>query len=196
MLCAGANPHTAVPLIQIRNAAGRQAFDLNQVCVIAADVQSSRNALKGDIVLKNILVPTDGSGASRNAARYAVALAKATGAKITALHVAPTHKFEVYEDYVPPDFMMPSDYAAKAKKVSQRHLDIVRKLAESAGVRFRGEYTLGDSPAEAIVRAARKYGCDGIVMGSHGRTGMQRLLLGSQTRKVLAASKVPVVVVP
>ena len=128
-LRSGANLHAAAPSIQISNAALRQAFDLNQACVIAADVQSSRNALEGDIVFKNILVPTDGSGASRNAARYAVALAKATGARITALHVAPTHKFEVYEDYVPPDLMMPSDYAAKAKKVSQRHLDVVRKLA-------------------------------------------------------------------
>lgn len=91
--------------------------------------------------------------------------------------------------------MLSPEYAAKAKKVAQRHLDAVRKIAESAGVTFTGQYALSDFPADAIVTAAKKYRCDGIVMGSHGRSGMRRLLLGSQTQKVLASAKVPVVVI-
>jgi nucleotide-binding universal stress UspA family protein len=91
--------------------------------------------------------------------------------------------------------MFPPAYAAKAKKVAQRYLDGVRTLAESAGVKFAGQYALSDFPADAIVKAAKKYHCDGIVMGSHGRSGVAKLLLGSQTQKVLAAAKVPVVVV-
>lgn len=146
-------------------------------------------------MFKNILVPTDGSALSRNAAKRAVALAKATGATITGFHAAPSYKFELYADYVPPDLMLPAEYAAQAKKVAQRHLDTVRKLAESAGVKFSGQYALSDYPADAIVRAAKKYRCDGIVMGSHGRSGMSRILLGSQTQKVLASAKVPVVVI-
>jgi len=146
-------------------------------------------------MFKNLLVPTDGSALSRHAAKRAVALAKATGAKVTGFHVAPTYKFEFYADYVPPDLMLPPEYEAKAKKVAQRHLDAVRKLADAAGVKFVGQYALSDFPGEAIVAAARKYRCDGIVMGSHGRSGMSRLLLGSQTQKVLASAKVPVVVI-
>ena len=146
-------------------------------------------------MFKNILVPTDGSALSRNAAKRAVALAKATGAAITGFHAAPSYTFEIYEDYVRPDFMLPAAYAVRAKKVAQRYLETVRKLAESAGVRFSGQYVLSNSPADAIVRAAKKYRCDGIVIGSHGRRGISRILLGSQTQKVLASAKVPVVVI-
>jgi nucleotide-binding universal stress UspA family protein len=145
-------------------------------------------------MFKHILVPTDGSLLSRNAAKRAVALAKATGAKITGFHVAPSYKFEVYTDYVPPDFMLPAEYGAKAKKVSERHLEPIRKLAEAAGVPFAGQYAMSDYPADAIVKAVKKYGCDGIVMGSHGRNGIARLLLGSETQKVLVSTRVPVVV--
>ena len=147
-------------------------------------------------MFKHILVPTDGSVLSRNAAKRAVALAKATGARITGFHVTPSYRLEVYTDYLPRDFMFPPQHAAKAKKVAQRHLNVVRKLAETAGVKFDGEYALSDFPADAIVKAAKKFRCDGIVMGSHGRSGLSRLLLGSQTQKVLAASGIPVVVVP
>lgn len=146
-------------------------------------------------MFKNILVPTDGSAVSRNAAKRAVALAKATGAAITCFHAAPTYRFEFYTDYVPPDFLLPAEYAAQAKKVAQRHLDSVAKLAAAAGVKFTGQYVLSDSPAEAILKAAKTYRCDGIVMGSHGRSGMGKLLLGSQTQKVLASAKIPVVVI-
>jgi nucleotide-binding universal stress UspA family protein len=146
-------------------------------------------------MFKNILVPTDGSTLSRNAARRAVALAKATGARITAFHAAPTYKLKLYGEYLPPDLMLPPEYSAKAKKVAQRHLDVVRKMAASAGVKCDADYVLSDFPGEAIVKAARKHRCDGIVIGSHGRSGVRKLLLGSQTQKVLAAAKMPVVVV-
>lgn len=86
-------------------------------------------------------------------------------------------------------------HAVRASNPFEFHLDAVRKIAESAGVTFTGQYALSDFPADAIVTAAKKYRCDGIVMGSHGRSGMRRLLLGSQTQKVLASAKVPVVVI-
>lgn len=146
-------------------------------------------------MFKNILVPIDGSALSRNAARRAVELAGATGATITALHVAPSYKFEIYADYIPPDFMLPADYAQKAKKVSQRYLDAIRKIGDAAGVKVVTHHVLSDFPADAIVKAAGKYRCDSIVMGSHGRSGVSKLLLGSQTQKVLASAKVPVVVI-
>ena len=97
-------------------------------------------------MFKNILVPTDGSALSRNGAKGAVALAKAMGATVTGFHVAPTYKFEVYAEYVPRDFMFPDAYAAKTKKVAERHLAAVKKIADSAGVKFSGHYALSDYP--------------------------------------------------
>jgi len=146
-------------------------------------------------MFKNILVPTDGSALSKNAAKKAVVLAKATGARITAFHVAPAYHFELHEDYVPRDFMFQKDFLARAKTVAQRHLDAVKKIADSAGVRCEAFHAVSDFAADAIVKAARKYKCDGIVMGSHGRGRLSGLFLGSVTQKVLASSKIPVVIV-
>jgi nucleotide-binding universal stress UspA family protein len=59
---------------------------------------------------------------------------------------------------------------------------------------LRAEHVMSDNIAESIVRAAREYGCDSIVMASHGRRGLSKVLLGSETQKVLVESDVPVVV--
>lgn len=143
---------------------------------------------------KHFLVPTDGSTLSMRTVRDAVKLARKLGAKITAFHVAPTFHIEVYTDYVPPDMITPQEHAALAKKTAARHLEAVRKAAAAAGVSCKGDYVMSDFPAEAIVKAARKHRCDLIVMGSHGRSGISKLLLGSQTSKVLAQSRIPVLV--
>lgn len=143
---------------------------------------------------KSILVPTDGSALSRRSIRDAAKLAHALGAKITGFYVAPTYHIEVYADYVPPDLITPQQHAANAKKVAQRHLDAVRKIAAENDVSYSGYHVMSDFPADAIVKAARKHKCDLIYMGSHGRSGLSKLLLGSQTSKVLAQSRIPVLV--
>jgi nucleotide-binding universal stress UspA family protein len=146
-------------------------------------------------MFRNILVPTDGSELSVRAARLAITLAKTTGSKITAFHVAPPYEFRVYEEYIPSNFVTMSQYEENVKRVAGRHLDAIRKLAEDAGVSFEANYTKSDFPGHAIVEAAEKYGCDSIVMGSHGRGAVGAIILGSETLKVLASSKLPVVVV-
>lgn len=143
---------------------------------------------------KNILVPTDGSALSNRSIRDAVLLAKKLGATVTGFHVAPTYHIEVYTDYVPPDLITPQQHAASAKKTAQRHLEAVRKAATASGVPCATYYVMSDVPADAIVKAARKYKCDLIYMGSHGRSGLSKLLLGSQTSKVLSHSRIPVLV--
>ena len=145
-------------------------------------------------MFKNILVPTDGSPVSHAAARKAVALARATGAQITAFHVAPAYHFPVREEHVPAGFMLPDDYEAKMQKTADRHLGPVLALAMDGGVACGAHYALSDSPAEAIVSAARRYGCDCIVMGTHARKGLSRLLRGSETQKVLVSTELPVFV--
>lgn len=143
---------------------------------------------------KNILVPTDGSTLSQRTIRDAAKLAKKLGATLTGFHVAPTYHIEVYTDYVPPDLITPQQHALSAKKAALRHLDVVKKEASANGVRATGYYVMSDFPADAIVKAAHKYKCDLIYMGSHGRSGLSKLLLGSQTSKVLAHSRIPVLV--
>lgn len=145
-------------------------------------------------MFRNILVPIDGSALSRKAVKQAVELAKATGAQVTGFHVAPAYKFNVYADYVPPDFVMPKDYEVRARKIAEKHLEVVKKAAAAAGVKSAGYYTTSDFAADAIVKAAKKYRCDLIAMASHGRSGLSKILLGSETQKVLANTGIPVLV--
>jgi nucleotide-binding universal stress UspA family protein len=149
---------------------------------------------QGEHMYKNLLVPTDGSALSHRTIRDAAKLAAKLGAKITGFYVAPTYHIEVYTDFVPPDMMTPDQHKTAAKKTAQRHLEVVRKAAADNGVACDADYALNDNPAEAIIKAAHKHKCDLIYMGSHGRSGISKLLLGSQTSKVLAHSRLPVLV--
>jgi nucleotide-binding universal stress UspA family protein len=144
------------------------------------------------MIYKHILVATDGSAASRNAVRSAVGLARSLGSRLTALHVMPPHDFSFYGDYVPADFIPSKQYEQMVKKTGSRYLDAVKKAA--AGVRVKGLQVTGSRPYEEILKAARNNGCDLIVMASQSR-GISRLLLGSQTAKVLANATIPVMVV-
>lgn len=143
---------------------------------------------------KHILVPTDGSSLSRRTIRDAAKFAAKLGAKITGFYVAPTYHIEVYTDYVPPDLITPQEHKAAAKKTAERYLEVVQKAAAENEVTYAGDYVLSDYPADAIIKAAHKHKCDLIYMGSHGRSGLSKLLLGSQTNKVLANSRIPVLV--
>lgn len=143
---------------------------------------------------KHLLVPTDGSALSHRTIRDAVKLARTLGASITGFYVAPTFHIEIYTDYVPPDVITPQQHAANAKKTAQRHLDVMRKDAAAARVKCDGYFVMSDFPADEIVKAARKHKCDLIFMGSHGRSGISKLLLGSQTSKVLSQARIPVLV--
>lgn len=145
-------------------------------------------------MFRHILVPTDGSDLSHTAAINAVALAKLIGAHITAFHVAEPYSTNVQEEHVPLHFMLPDDYDKAVQAQAAPHLADVKKLAEVAGVHCDLRVVMSNFPAEAIVDAAEQLGCDAIVMGSHGRSGFSKLLLGSETQKVLVRTKVPVLV--
>ena len=145
-------------------------------------------------MFRNILVPTDGSALSRKAVKKAVTLAKKTGARVTGFHVAPAYKFNVHADYIPPDFLIPRQYEALQKKVAARHLEVIKKECGAAGVKCTAWFVCSDFPADAIVKAAKKYKCDLIAMASHGRSGLSKLLLGSETQKVLAGTNIAVLV--
>ena len=142
---------------------------------------------------KHILVPTDGSELSANAAREAIAVARAFGAKVTGIHV--TTPFHVFA--LDPVMVTGTEgtYEAEAKAMASKALSTIGTLAKQKEIAFGSVHASGERPWEEIIKAAKGEGCDLIVMASHGRRGLRKLVLGSQTSEVLADSPVPVLVV-
>jgi nucleotide-binding universal stress UspA family protein len=141
---------------------------------------------------QHILLPIDGSELSLRAAKEGIALAKLCKASVHALHViSPFHQAAYLGTFLAATELAYND---EARTNGERYLADIRTLADAAGVPFDGQSTLGDQPSEAIVQIATDKHCDLIVMGSHGWRGMTRLLLGSETQKVLLRSEIPVLV--
>ena len=121
-----------------------------------------------------------------------IELATLCQGKITVLHVIPPFQTIAYMGAL----LAATEFAynEQAKADGAQYLADIRSMAEAAGVPFEGEADFGDQPSETILGVAKAKQCDLIVMGSHGRRGMTRLLLGSETQKVLLGSQVPVLV--
>ena len=146
-------------------------------------------------MFKVILVPIDGTTQSNRAVKTAAALATDLGATLIVFHASHTYQSLYYPDGVgmtwPPKTQYEKDASAGADKV----LGSASALAKKLGVKATTAHSYSDSPAEAIVAMAKKFKADLIVMASHGRRGLDKLLLGSETQKVLAHTKLPVLVV-
>lgn len=143
---------------------------------------------------KHILFPTDGSAPSSRALVHAVQLAAAMGAKLTGLYVKQAPTPIVFEGLKPVAWVQPDEHAAMSAKAAATYLGAVERTATKAGVACECVAVDGEYPADAILELARKRKCDVIVMASHGRRGLQGILLGSETQRVLAQAKVPVLV--
>ena len=147
-------------------------------------------------MFKHILLPTDGSEFSDKAVTVAIEVAKALGAKITALHVVGAyHPVLPDEGVIVPEITVlkkrfEEEQAARAKKI----LGDVKEAAQRAGVACDLVVATGDVPYEMIIDQATKSNCDVIIMASHGRRGLRGILLGSETQKVLIHGKIPVLV--
>ena len=143
-------------------------------------------------MFKHILLPTDGSELSEAAIQKGVQFAKSINAELTGFHVIlPFHVFtlqtEMLED-------TKEQYERQSKVQAEQFLGVIKKAAEKAGVSCDTEYVTSSHPYEMIIKAAEKKGCDLIMMASHGRRGMQGLLIGSETQKVLTHTMIPVLV--
>lgn len=143
-------------------------------------------------MFKRLLVPTDGSELSLRAARIAIDLALSYDAELHAFHVVPSYSTMPYIT----ELLAVSEmqYCAEAKARADRYLDEIRLLAEQAGVTCSSSQVIDDSPHKAIAAAVKEHGCDLVVMASHGWRGLNRLLLGSETHKLLLETDVPVLV--
>jgi nucleotide-binding universal stress UspA family protein len=145
---------------------------------------------------KHILVPTDGSELSNKAVKQAIEVAKALGARITAVHIVGTYHLPLPDDgFATPEIpaltkRFEEEEATRAKKI----LGSVEKAAKIAGVECDVIVATSEVPYEMIIDQATRFKCDLIIMASHGRSGLQGILLGSVTQKVLTHSKIPVLV--
>ncbi len=141
---------------------------------------------------KNILIATDGSELADKGVTHGLALAKATGAKVIVVTVSdPWTAFVTGE--IGASFPI-DEYERACEVNASAILSAVEKRAEAAGVTCQKRYVKDQFPAEGILETAKDDGADLIVMASHGRSGVQRLLLGSQANTVVTHSKVPVLV--
>jgi nucleotide-binding universal stress UspA family protein len=143
-------------------------------------------------MFKRILVPTDGSEITGHAVATAIGLAKAVGAEIFTLCVKEPFPYGAVAEMQPTP---PQEFFDAQERSAARHVRAVMDACEAAGVRCHGETIEGMQPWEAIIEYAQKKGCDLIVMGSHGRSGLASLFLGSETDDVLKHTKLPVLVV-
>ena len=143
---------------------------------------------------KRILLAVDGSTLSKKAATHAIGLAASTGADLvvmTVVHRYPVAYFEGSITYNANDI---GEVEKKWVAEAQARLDVVRSQADAAGVKTRTSVVKSALVAESVIAASRKHKADLIVMASHGRKGIKRLLLGSETQHVLTHSTLPVLV--
>jgi nucleotide-binding universal stress UspA family protein len=143
---------------------------------------------------KKILVATDGSTLSKKAVRSAIDLAGTVGAELVALYVVPRYPVSYFEGGVT---ISSQDVARIEKQWGEKGeavVEAVRTAAEAEGIKSRAVVSRSDLVAESILSAVKKYKCDLVVMASHGRRGLKRILLGSETQHVLTHSSVPVLV--
>lgn len=148
-------------------------------------------------MFKHLLLPTDGSALAAKGVKIGVRLAKALGARVTGVCVI--------EPYLPPmmpeatvlgaSALDPRDYEKAAEAHAAKALGRLAREARGAEVRCATQSVTAPQPWQGILKVARGKDCDAIVIASHGRGGLGGLILGSQTARVLAHSKIPVLVI-
>ena len=143
-------------------------------------------------MFKHLLLPTDGSEASQATLLKGVRLAKACNARITGISVVPEFHVLTFNTTMIEDTR--DVFIAESRTQAHKYLALLNEAADEAGVPCETEVVLSDHPYEAIIHACESKGCDLIMMASHGRRGVQALLVGSETQKVLTHSKTPVLV--
>lgn len=142
---------------------------------------------------KHILIATDGSELAHKAVVQGLGLARALAAKVTAVTVT-----EPWTAVVPGEMGMAfpiDDYEKGAAQNAASLLAVVKAEADRVGMACETVHAPDTYPADGIINTAREKGCDLIVMASHGRRGISRLLIGSQANQVVVHSSIPVLIV-
>ena len=143
---------------------------------------------------ERILVATDGSALSEKAVQSALSLAKLSGATLVALRVIPRYPRSYLEGGATVDISEIKRIEAQWTAQAQEQLSAIKAEGKNTGVTVKTTIAKSDLVAESIIATADKQEVDLIVMASHGRKGIKRLLLGSETQHVLTHSHIPVLV--
>jgi nucleotide-binding universal stress UspA family protein len=156
-----------------------------------------RTSTGEQLMYQHILLPYDGSPLSDNALQVGMGLAKSESARITLMYVVSFHHLTVGGgSSVPGMKRWEQEYAENIRAQAKQMLEAARERVAAAGLACE---TLvvdnGAGPYQHIIDSANRLQCDLIVMASHGRRGLDGLLVGSQTIKVLSHSTIPVLVV-
>ena len=146
-------------------------------------------------MFKHILIATDGSELAEKAAAHGIELARRLNAKVTAVTV--TESWDAISMAALAERNIPNpigDYEERMAAFANRALWSVSELAKKLGQPCSTIYVKDRHPADGILETAKARDCDLIVMASHGRRGLSKLLLGSQANKVLTLSPTPVLI--
>jgi nucleotide-binding universal stress UspA family protein len=143
-------------------------------------------------MFKHILVATDGSELAEQAATQGLKLGKLLNARVTAVNV--TKPWATIIAAGSAETFPYQEYEAAAANEARQVLATISQLAKKADITCATTHVKDQYPAEGIISACKDLGCDLIVMGSHGRRGLAKLLLGSEATRVLTLSTVPVLI--
>ncbi|NNF24862.1 MAG: universal stress protein [Rhodobacteraceae bacterium] len=144
---------------------------------------------------ERILIATDGSELAGRAVDHGIGLAKAVGASVLFVTVTELWSaLEIAGEYEDGELDAVRAYEKVAAKSAEKTLSDCARRAASEGVAAKTRHVADRRPAEGIMTTADREDCDLIVMATHGRRGVQKMLIGSQTAEVLALSKRPVLV--
>ena len=142
---------------------------------------------------QNILVPVDGSDISLSAVKNAAQIAQAFGGQLTLISLVTEDPFAEADFYYPSPIM--KEYFVQAYANAEKSLKQAQTIASENGITANTQIVKGNVSEEGIIETAEKLKIDLIVMGSHGRKGFQKLLLGSFAQDVLKGTKLPVLIV-
>ncbi len=145
-------------------------------------------------MFKRILVATDGTELSAKAVDQAIMLARAVGSELFVLKVVTQHAQDHWDGALLHERETRARLEAQQTELAQGVVEGVKATAQAAGVQATALTVKAVSVADAVIDTARKNSCDLIVMASHGRRGLARVLLGSETQHVLTHSQIPVLI--
>ena len=143
---------------------------------------------------RHILIPTDGSETAEKAVAAGIDFAREAGATVVFFTAMPEYPLPSEAELLAKRATPMHEYERRAGEAARAILESAARLARQASVAFETEYALNDHPSQAIIDAAKRHRCDAIFMATHGRTGLAKLVHGSETHDVLLNSDIPTLV--
>ena len=143
---------------------------------------------------KHILIPTDGSETAEKAVAAGIEFAKDANAKLTWFTAVPEYQLPSEVDIMSKHAVSLDEHDKRSREKAWQVLARPALRAKEAGIASETDYAQCDHPYEAIIAAAKRHGCDLIIMASHGRKFLPALFMGSETREVLTHSTIPTLI--